>query len=249
MLKVVDVSYSFGGVQALRGVSLEVKAAGITGLIGPNGAGKSTLVKIIAGGLRPSAGTVWLEGEDVTGRSSFRLARLGIIRTFQIGGELNGLTVLENLILAAPTQRGEHLAGALLGKRVWWRQEEALVEQARKVLDQFDMRREENSYAGELSGGQGRLVEIMRCVMARPRLLLLDEPMAGVNPSLGRRIEEYLKQLRDDGLTMIMVEHELGAIERCCDLVVVLALGQVISQGLMHDVRKREEVLSAYLVG
>ncbi|HLW46073.1 MAG TPA: ABC transporter ATP-binding protein [Acidimicrobiales bacterium] len=250
VLETRDVCRTFGGLLAVDHVSIAVPPGRVVGLIGPNGAGKSTLMAILAGAQKPDEGTVRFLGEDVTREPPFRRAQRGLCRTFQLSGDLPRLTVLENLLLAAPRQRGERLLGALAGPRVWKGEEELLVVRARGLLNRFDMRREEDSYVAELSGGQRRLVEIMRALMASPRLLLLDEPFAGVNPSLARRIESHLIDLRDhDGLTMVLVEHELGVVERCCDPVVVMAMGRVIAQGTMADVRTREDVLDAYLAG
>jgi ABC-type branched-subunit amino acid transport system ATPase component len=172
-----------------------------------------------------------------------------VIRTFQLSAEFSKLTVLENLLVAAPAQKGESLWGAELGRLYWGRSEDALVDKARDVLERFGMTPKENELAGNLSGGQKRLLEIMRALMARPKMLLLDEPFAGVNPTLAREIEQYLLDLRDEGLSMIMVEHELTVVERLCDPVVVMAQGRIIAEGTMHDVGTRQEVLDAYLVG
>ena len=249
VLETRHVRKSFGGLVAVDDVSITVPAGRIVGLIGPNGAGKSTLLSILAGVQVPDAGSVWFLGEEITRQNPVKRARKGLTRTFQLSGDLPRLTVLENLLLAAPDQRGEHFWAALAGKRLWKHQEESLVVRARGLLNRFDMRKHEDAYVSELSGGQRRLVEIMRSLMANPRLLLLDEPFAGVNPSLSRRIESHLIDLRDDGLTMVLVEHELGVVERCCDPVVVMAMGRVIAQGTMGDVRTRGEVLDAYLAG
>lgn len=249
ILETRSLRRSFGGVTAVDDVSIEVRAGQIVGLIGPNGAGKTTLLALLAGAQAPDAGTIWFDGHDITHEPTFRRARRGLCRTFQLAGDLPRLTVLENLVLAAPGQRGERFLRALAGPRTWRRQEEELVVRGRRLLDRFDMRREEDSYVAELSGGQRRLVEIMRALMAEPRLLLLDEPFAGVNPSLARRIEGHLLDLRDEGLTMVLVEHELGVVERACDPVVVMAMGRVIAQGTMGDIRTREDVLGAYLAG
>lgn len=249
ILETRSLRRAFGGVTAVDDVSLEVPAGQIVGLIGPNGAGKSTLLALLAGAQIPDAGTIRFDGHDITREPTFRRARRGLCRTFQLAGDLPHLTVLENLLVAAPAQRGEQFWRALLGPRVWRRQEEELVVRARGLLERFDMRREEDSYVAELSGGQRRLVEIMRALMASPRLLLLDEPFAGVNPSLARRIEGHLLDLRDEGLTMVLVEHELGVVERCCDPVIVMAMGRVIAHGTMDDIRTREDVLGAYLAG
>jgi len=249
LLTVRDARRAFGGVRAVESVSFEVRAGTITGLIGPNGAGKSTMLGIVAGAIRPTAGAITFDGRDVTGLPTYRLARCGLVRTFQLSSEFARLTVLENLLVAAPGQRGESLWGALRGRRYWRRQEAESVEQARALLDRFALSNKEDEYAGNLSGGQKRLVELMRGLMGRPRLLLLDEPMAGVNPTLARRIAGYLEELRDGGLTMLMVEHELALVERLCDPVVVMAQGRVLSQGTMGELRGRREVVDAYLVG
>src|SRR5579859_205134 len=249
MLEVADLHRQFGGVRAVNGASFTVPPGQITGLIGPNGAGKSTVLNVIAGTLRPDAGTVSYRGRDITGLPSYKVARAGIIRTFQISAEFAAMTVLENLLVAAPAQRGERLWQAALGKRYWRPQERANVEIARQLMARFDMSAAEDEYAGNLSGGQKRLLELMRALMARPELLLLDEPMAGVSPSLARRIEQHLVDLVGEGLSMLMIEHELAVVDRLCDPVVVMAQGRVISQGTMADVRADQEVLDAYLIG
>jgi ABC-type branched-subunit amino acid transport system ATPase component len=249
LLAVSDLHREFGGVHAVNGASFAVPPGRITGLIGPNGAGKSTALNIIAGALRPSAGTVTYRGQDITGMASYKVARRGLVRTFQMSSEFAGLTVMENLLVAAPAQRGEALWQAALGKRYWKADERATVERARELMARFDMSAAEDEYAGNLSGGQKRLLELMRGLMANPALLLLDEPMAGVNPSLARRIEGHLEDLAGEGLAMLMVEHELAVVERLCDPVIVMAQGRVISQGTMADVRSDQQVLDAYLIG
>jgi branched-chain amino acid transport system permease protein len=249
LLAVTDLHRQFGGVHAVNGASFQVPPGRITGLIGPNGAGKTTALNVIAGTLKPTAGNISYRGQDITGLPSYRVARRGIIRTFQISSEFAWLTVLENLLVAAPGQRGEALWQAALGKRYWQPHERKMVQRARELLARFDMSAKEDEYAGNLSGGQKRLLELMRGLMADPALLLLDEPMAGVNPSLARRIEQHLIDLRDEGLTMLMIEHELAVVERLCDPVIVMAQGRVISQGTMAEVRTDREVLDAYLIG
>jgi ABC-type branched-subunit amino acid transport system ATPase component len=249
ILSVRDVRRDFGGVRAVDGATFSAERGRITGLIGPNGAGKSTLMGIAAGAIKPTGGSVAFDGADVTGMPPHRLARRGLIRTFQLSAEFAKLTVLENLLVAVPNQKGESFWGAELGRLYWGGDEGARVDQARDVLDRFAMTAKENELAGNLSGGQKRLLEIMRALMARPKLLFLDEPFAGVNPTLAREIERYLVDLRDEGLSMIMVEHELAVVERVCDPVIVMAQGKVIAEGAMGDVGAREEVLRAYLVG
>jgi ABC-type branched-subunit amino acid transport system ATPase component len=248
-LEVRDVVRGFGGVQAVDGASFEVPPGRITGMIGPNGAGKSTMVGLISGMIKPSAGTIHFAGQDITQLAPYRIARLGVTRTFQLSSEFAKLTVLENLLVAVPGQAGESFLGSVFRARQWKRQERELVNQARAMLARFEMTAKEEEYAGNLSGGQKRLVEIMRGLMAKPELLLLDEPLAGVNPSLAHRILGYLEELRDEGLTMLMVEHDLHAVGRVCDPVAVMAQGKVVAQGSFDELRANEEVRNAYLVG
>jgi ABC-type branched-subunit amino acid transport system ATPase component len=248
-LQVRSIVRDFGGVMAVDGAGFDLSEGKITGLIGPNGAGKSTLVNIISGAIKPRSGSIIFHGREITGEPVHRISRLGIVRTFQISSEFGKLTVLENLLVAAPNQSGETFWGAMLGKGYWREQERKLVLQARELLARFGMSAKEEDYAGNLSGGQRRLVEIMRGLMARPKLLLLDEPMAGVNPTLAQEIMGYLEDLRDEGLTMLMVEHDLAAVERVCDPVIVMAQGKVIAQGALGDLRKQQEVLDAYFIG
>jgi ABC-type branched-subunit amino acid transport system ATPase component len=250
LLVVTDLKRSFGGVRAVDGVSFRVERGSITGLIGPNGAGKSTALGAIAGALRADAGSIEFEGDDVTKLPPMKRARRGLIRTFQSSSEFDRLTVLENLLVGDQHHPGETLLGALLwGRRSWRRHEDEVVARARDLLESFQMSDKEEEWAGNLSGGQKRLLEIMRGLMAEPKLLLLDEPMAGVNPTLALGIEQHLKRLGEQGLTMLMVEHELGAVDRLCDRVIVMAQGKVISEGTMDALRRDQEVLDAYLVG
>lgn len=246
-LAVTDLRVSFGGVNAVDGLSFDLPAGEVTGLIGPNGAGKSTALKLIAGAIAPSGGQVLVDDVDVAGWPAHKVARLGVIRTFQHTSEFGKLTVLENLLTAAPHQPGETAAGALLGPRHARRRQRELLARAWALLVDFGLTSYADTYAGQLSGGQRRLVEIMRSLMAQPRILLLDEPMAGVNPTLRLTIEDHLKRLREDGLTMLMVEHELGSVERVCDSVIVMAQGKLLATGTMAELRVNQEVVNAYL--
>jgi len=237
----------FGGVVAVAEVSLDVVRGSAVGLIGPNGAGKSTVVGIIAGALRPSAGSVTFCGEPITGMRPYRVARRGLVRTFQLSSQFSRLTVMENLVAGAPGQRGETLRGALLGPRYWSAEERRVATRAEALLAEFGMEPAADQLAGSLSGGQRRLVELMRALMAEPRMLLLDEPVAGVHPTLVDVLEHHLRRLRDLGITMLVVEHELGVIERLCDRVVVMGQGRVIAEGTMAAVRGSQEVIDAYI--
>ena len=249
LLSVRGISYSFGGVHAVVDVSFSAPAGQITGLIGPNGAGKSTTLGIVAGSIKSATGTVVFAGLDVTKLPSYRRARLGMIRTFQMRGEFDHLTVLENLLVAAPGQLGERISNIYSVRRTWRRQQRDLVDQARELLDQFGILSHENAYATELSGGQRRLMELARALMTQPRLLLLDEPMAGVSPALRGRLGEHLLEAADSGIAIVLVEHELQFVEQVCGHVLVLAQGTVIGGGTMSDLREQAAVLDAYLTG
>jgi branched-chain amino acid transport system permease protein len=249
VLEAVDVVRDFGGVRAVDGVSLAVREGTLTGLIGPNGAGKSTLLAILAGTLPASSGTVAYRGQDITGMPAFRRARLGLVRTFQLASEFKRLTVMENLLTAVPSNRGDSLRGAVAGKRYWKADETAAIARATAILARFGLEDVANSYAGDLSGGQRRLVEIMRALMAAPGMLLLDEPMAGVHPNLARRIGRELVALCEEGMTILMVEHELAIMDEFCDPVAVMADGRLLAEGTMAQLRTRSEVVEAYLVG
>ena len=249
VLETVDVAREFGGVRAVAGVSIQVRKGTLTGLIGPNGAGKSTLLAMLAGTLPVTSGKIIYEGRDITGVPAFRRARLGLVRTFQLASEFKRLTVMENLLSAVPGNRGDTFRGSLLGKRYWQADETAAITRAEAILERFGLEQFANHYAGDLSGGQRRLVEIMRALMAEPATLLLDEPMAGVHPNLARRIGNELVALCEEGMTILMVEHELAIMDEFCDPVVVMAEGAVLAEGTMQQLRGRSEVVEAYLVG
>jgi neutral amino acid transport system ATP-binding protein len=249
MLVATDIHRHFEGMRAVDGVSLEVRPGKITGLIGPNGAGKSTFLAVLAGTLPATSGTIVFDGEDITRLPAYMRARRRLVRTFQLPSEFARLTVLENLLVAAPKHRGDSLFGALMGKRYWIDDERRLVGEARALLKQFGMSAKESDYAGTMSGGQKRLIEIMRALMLHPRLLLLDEPMSGVHPKIVEEIQHYLEDLRAEGLTILMVEHELHMVDRLCDTVVVMAQGKVIGSGTMSSLRRQPEIVDAYLVG
>jgi branched-chain amino acid transport system permease protein len=249
MLEAIGVTREFGGWQAVTGVSFAIRRGTLTGLIGPNGAGKSTTLAMLAGTLPVTSGQIRYQGQDVTLLPAYRRARLGLVRTFQLASEFKRLTVLENLLSAVPGNRGDSFRGALAGRRYWRADEAAAAARAQVLLTRFGLEAHANSYAGDLSGGQRRLVEIMRALMAQPRVLLLDEPMAGVHPNLARRIGRELTALAAEGLTVLMVEHELAIMDEFCDPVVAMAEGAVLAEGTMAELRTRTEVVEAYLVG
>ena len=247
LLVAENLAKRYGGVHAVDGATFTVARASITGLIGPNGAGKSTALGLISGFLRLDGGSLHFDGRDIGSLPAYQRARLGIVRTFQLPREFRALTTIENLLVAVPHQRGESLAGVALGG---WRQPEAAaVERATGLLELFGMTDKRNDRAATLSGGQKRMLEVMRALMAQPRLLLLDEPMAGLSPALAERLEAACAELAGRGLSILLVEHELRAVERLCERVVVMAQGKVISEGRMAELRTRKEVQDAYVVG
>ncbi len=249
LLAVQALRRNFGTVRAVEDATFEVDEGSICGLIGPNGAGKSTALAMIAGALRPSGGSITLDRNEIGGLPMYRVARRGVVRTFQISGVFDQLTVLENLLVGVQGMCGERLREAMLGKRYWRADERSAVARARELLDRFELGAKEDDRAGTLSGGQKRLTEIMRALMAHPRLLLLDEPTAGVAPAMVQRMQSALEDLRREGLTMLLVEHSLGVVERLCDHVVVMAQGRTIARGTMAELRHRQDVRDAYLLG
>ena len=250
VLEARGVSKSFGGLRAVDGMSLAVQRGSLTGIIGPNGAGKSTFFNLLAGFYLPDEGTVTLDGRDVTRLPAHARARLGLSRTFQLTRALGRMTVKENLMLAPDGQLGEHAWASLLaGPRV--RAEEAtLARKADEMLEFFEMTRVRDEYAGALSGGQKKLLELARALMRDPRIVLLDEPMAGVNPTLARKLMDKIEQLRvERGLTFLLVEHDLETVFTRCDPILVMASGRRLAMGDADAIRTNAEVIDAYLGG
>ena len=247
ILEVENVRHAFGGVQAVNGCSFSVPAGSISALIGPNGAGKTTLVDLVSGMLRLQGGQVRYAGQDISDWPPDRRANAGLLRTFQLSREFTRLTVLENLLVVATGQVDESIWGALFRRRAIRSQESELVEQARDLLRIFSLDDLRNEWAENLSGGQKRLLELARAVMAKPKLLILDEPMAGVNPALMNRLEAHIAELRRHGITFLIVEHNLKVVERLCDLVIVMAEGRTLAAGPMSEPRANPEVVRAYL--
>lgn len=248
-LRTEELRCTYGGVHAVDGVTISIQRALLTGLIGPNGAGKSTLLSALAGTVIPAGGCVVIDGRDVTRLRPYQRAQAGLVRTFQLSSEFKRMTVLENLLTAVPGNPGDSLTGTLLRRRSWHRFDREALGRAAVLLERFGLRDHADTYAGDLSGGQRRLVEIMRALMAAPRILLLDEPMAGVHPRLASQIGDQLRSLCQEGMTILMVEHELGLVGRLCDTVIAMADGQVLAQGTMSELRQRSEVVDAYLAG
>ena len=250
MLTVERLTKRFGGIRAVEECSFEIAKGTITGLIGPNGAGKTTTFNMIAGAMRPTSGRVLFEGRDITGLPPHELYRLGILRTFQIPKEFGRLTVLENLMAAAPDQPGEGIfLNWLRPGRVRAREDEVLA-RAEESLAFLGLSHVRDELAGNLSGGQKKLVELGRTMMTDARLVLLDEPGAGVNPTLMRRIMEMILRLKlERGYTFCIIEHDMDLIAELCNPVVVLAAGRVLTVGTMAEVRADERVIDAYFGG
>lgn len=250
LLKICGISKSFGGVKAVDNASFDVEQRTITALIGPNGAGKSTVVGLIGGEVRPDKGSVVFRGITTSNLAPHKIARNGLIRTFQISREFASMTVLENLMAVPQNQTGEKLLTAAFRPKRYRSQEKELVEKALSLLSEFGLYGMRNEHSRNLSGGQKRLLELARAVMAEPIMLVLDEPMAGINPALISVIGEHLIRLRDDaGITFLMVEHNLEVVERICDHVIVLAAGKMLARGTMAEMRANPQVVSAYLTG
>lgn len=247
MIEAISVSKSFGGVRAVRDCSFTAQAGAITGLIGPNGAGKSTLLTILSGAQRPDSGSVRLDGKDVTSWPDWRRSRAGLVRTFQVSRPLARLTVLENMLVGSREVGGETFTSALFKRREWKHAQQRELGRAAELLDRFNLTQVADDLAETLSGGQQRLLELARALMARPVMLLLDEPFAGVNPTLAHELADHIESLKDSGLAVVLIEHDLGLVGRLCDPVVVMSEGSVLASGHMDDISANADVVSVYL--
>lgn len=242
-----DLRRSFGGVPAVDGVSFDVFPGEIVALIGPNGSGKSTTANIVTGMLRCDDGRLVIGGDDVTNRPSHTIARHGLARTFQIARVWGRMTVAENLLVAGTDRAGETIAAALLKRRRERRRQLELESRVRDVLDALSLSRLENERAEVLSGGQKRLLEFGRIMMSGARVLVLDEPLAGVNPVMVQGLLDVMARFRDDGCAVLLIEHNLEAVEETSDRVIVMATGRVIAEGSLAEVRTSDAVVTAYL--
>ena len=244
-IEVEHLTKSFGGVQAVGDVSLSIPQGSFFGIIGPNGSGKSTLLDCISGLHTSYAGRVSFQGTNITRWSIHKIARLGLLRTFQVSRLFEDMSVLSNVMVAAPDQDGESLGRATFGN--WSRSQRESVEKARSLLDHYELERVEQAYASELSGGQRRLLELARLLIMRPLAVLLDEPFAGVSPVNRNRLVTQLQAFTAAGITVLMVEHRLELVERLCDRVAVMAEGRLIAEGTMNELRQDRVVIDAYL--
>ena len=248
ILEVDKVYKHFGGVKANENVSLTVEQGSIVGLIGPNGSGKTTLFNLIAGNLKPTDGNVLFNGEDITGVPSYELFSKGLLRTFQIAHEFTNLTVLENLMMVPGNQSGELLMNALLKPKMVNEEEKIIKQKALEVIEFLNLTHLSDELAGNLSGGQKKLLELGRTMMVNAKIVLLDEVGAGVNRTLLKDIGSAILRLnKEKGYTFCMIEHDMDFISRLCDPVIVMAEGSVLFQGTSDEVKNNEQVIESYL--
>ncbi|TWP38642.1 ABC transporter ATP-binding protein [Leekyejoonella antrihumi] len=245
ILVVDHLTKSFGGLRAVRVDHLEVQRGTITALIGPNGAGKSTFFNQVSGFDRPDSGGWTFEGHPLAGKPAYQIARMGMVRTFQLTKALMRLTALENLMLGATGQSGERFLPAIV--RSWRSQEKDVQRRAEELLDRFNLTRMRDEFAGSMSGGQRKLLEMARALMVHPTMIMLDEPMSGVNPALTQSLLGHIQALRDDGMTIILVEHDMDVVMGISDWVVCFAEGEVIAEGRPRDIQSTQAVIDAYL--
>lgn len=240
------VTRRFGGLTAVDVEHLEIPRNAITALIGPNGAGKTTLFNLLCGFDKPNTGTWSFDGQQLSGIPSFKVARMGQVRTFQLTKALSLLTVLENMKLGAPDQKGESILKSLI-PAIWRSQDDALEQKAMDLLTRFKLDTKSADYAASLSGGQRKLLEMARALMRDPNLVMLDEPMAGVNPALTQSLLEHILDLKERGMTVLFVEHDMNMVRHIADWVVVMAEGRVVAEGPPDTVMEDQAVIDAYL--
>ena len=250
MLEVQNLEKSFGGLTAVDGCSLTVEEGSITGLIGPNGAGKTTLFNLITGHYKPDRGKIIFQGDAIESLAPHQIFRKKLYRTFQITREFAQMSVLENLMIMPEHQVGEKIWNTWFRLSHVKEQEKAIVEKALEVLEFVELIDLKNEYAGSLSGGQKKLLEIARSMMADPKIVLLDEPGAGVNPTLMKKLIANIETLRDEkGITFLLIEHDMDLVMNLCDPVIVMSEGKKLAEGTADEIKSNEEVLEAYLGG
>lgn len=240
------VKRQFGGLTAVDVAHVEIPRNAITALIGPNGAGKTTFFNLLTGFDKPNEGTWSFDGTDLSGVPAYKVARMGLVRTFQLTKSLGLLTVLDNMLLGAQKQKGENFFRALI-KGIWRGQEDANTVRARDLLKRFKLDAKEADFAASLSGGQRKLLEMARALMSDPTLVMLDEPMAGVNPALTQSLLDHILDLKTQGMTVLFVEHDMHMVRHIADWVIVMAEGKVVAEGDPHEVMRNQAVIDAYL--
>lgn len=241
-----DVVRRFGGMTAVDVRHVEIQRGAITALIGPNGAGKTTFFNLLTGFDKPSSGAWTFEGRSLHGMPAAKVSRQGMVRTFQLTKALSRMTVIENMRLGATHQPGENLFTALVPP-LWKAREREITEQAEELLVRFKLDHHRDSFAGALSGGQRKLLEMARALMSKPTMIMLDEPMAGVNPALTQSLLGHIQALRDEGMTVLFVEHDMHMVRHISDWVVVMAEGRVVAEGPPETVMQDQAVIDAYL--
>jgi ABC-type branched-subunit amino acid transport system ATPase component len=249
MLRVRELTVTFGGFRALDALNLDVESGRLTALIGPNGAGKTTFFNVVSGLIRPATGQITFDGVDITAIRPDRITAEGLVRTFQVARGFPKLTVFEHLMLYNQNNPGEGLLKALIGGRALWRREKEIAERALAIARRLKLERVIDNLVTDISGGQKKLLEIGRGLMASPRMLLLDEPAAGVNPTLCEEIGDELCSLVADGLTILLIEHDMALVERIADHVIVMAQGRYLADGTFDSIREDAAVQDAYLGG
>jgi neutral amino acid transport system ATP-binding protein len=246
ILKADRIVRTFGGLRAVDVEHVEIQRGVITALIGPNGAGKTTFFNLLTGFDRPDEGTWSFNDRSLVKMSAYRVARLGMVRTFQLTKVLSKLTVIENMRVGATGQKGESLLSAMF-RPLWQAQEKKNTEKADSLLERFLLIKKREDFAGSLSGGQRKLLEMARALMAEPELVMLDEPMAGVNPALKQSLLGHVKSLRDEGRTVLFVEHDMDMVRDISDWVIVMAQGKIVAEGPPDAVMADQRVIDAYL--
>src|SRR5699024_4775148 len=246
ILTVDNITRNFGGLKAVDVSHLEVQRGAITALIGPNGAGKSTFFSLVSGFDKPDTGDWWFNGTAIRGWPAHKIATRGMVRTFQLTKALMRLTALDNVRLGATGQLGERFVPSLL-RFLWHRQENDVTERADRLLEQFNLDGMRDDFAGIMSGGQRKLLEMARALMVEPEMLMLDEPMAGVNPALTQSLLEHIRRIADDGMTIVLVEHDMDVVMGISDWIVCFASGEIIAEGTPEDIGSNPSVIDAYL--